>query len=128
MSMPEDFLVQYVRNENKVPIACMVGLRTYFEPEKPEIRIGVSICNKRDEFSKAVAFKTAYDRCIMNRNSIFNFEEGRPLFKRLRTTIKALPAFKKRCEKYFKDDATIVGYDEILVQRAMDQHFVESEI
>lgn len=53
-------LVQYIRNEQNQPIGVVVALVV-----ENEVRLGVSVCNKKDKFNKKLAVEIAVGRATV---------------------------------------------------------------
>jgi len=57
-------LIKYVYDysgKNRRPVACVVGYK-----DNDEVRIGISVCNPKDNFVKRIARDIAYGRALAN--------------------------------------------------------------
>jgi len=95
-------LVQYLRDENRVPIGCIVA-----DVYDNMIFYGVSYCNtKKDKFKKSIGRKIAYDRMYKNMEMFFSGGSKKITFNpvaRERTQAQEF-RFLNRCTKYFRTD------------------------
>lgn len=88
--IPEKSVIQYVRNKKRRPMGVLVALKDSNSPEG--FRIGYSLCNKKDRFSKHMGLVVAIGRA-----DVAVTEYGLP-----RDIAGLLPEFKARCRKYYK--------------------------
>ena len=87
----EKTIVEYVRDENRNPRACLVGKWT-----GSSVRVGVSICHAGvDKFDKSLGRKIAEGRCDSGRSS------GSTSFV-LHSVGREIDTFADRCRKYFQ--------------------------
>lgn len=86
VDIPKYSVIQYVRNNKRVPYGVVVAVKTAYG-----YRVGYSLCNKRDKFNKRVALDVALGRTKTNL-------VGEPPhdIKRM------IPSFLERCDKYYK--------------------------
>ena len=99
-------LVQYLRDENRAPIGCIVA-----DVFDNMIFYGVSYCNtKKDKFKKSIGRKIAYDRMHKNMEMFFCPDTSTKLTfnptLRERTQEQEF-RFLDRCTRYFRTDNII---------------------
>jgi hypothetical protein len=90
--VPKHSVVQYVRNNKRIPYGVVVGVKT---PEG--FALGYSLCNKKDRFNKKMALKIAIGRASYNGCKSASVAEQEPHDIR-----KIMPTFFERCKKYYK--------------------------
>lgn len=89
--IPKHTIIQYIRYNNGDPRGVLVAVK--FENN---FRIGYSLCNKKDRFSKDMALKIALGRAYTgNPNCVIPLGTPHPINK-------ALGEFASRCKKYYK--------------------------
>ena len=59
-------LVKHVRDEFGMPFATLVAVK-----EDGEVRVGMSICNEKDSFSKQIGRDIARERAVLGRRKVF---------------------------------------------------------
>lgn len=91
IDIPQYTLITYSRDKKRVPTGVLVAIKL---GDNGEFNIGYAQCCKNDRFNKKMGLKIAIGRAeIENYNSWDNAP---------RNILKMLPAFIKRCEKYYK--------------------------
>lgn len=88
INIPQHTVIQYVRDRHNIPRGVIIAIKT-----DDGYRLGYSLCNKNDQFSKYMALKIAIGRAEMNSDDISVLP--RPI-------AKMMPAFIVRCDKYYK--------------------------
>lgn len=91
--IPKHTIIQYIRYNNGDPRGVLVAVK--FENN---FRIGYSLCNKKDRFSKNMALKIALGRAYTGNPNCDVGGSGvipHPIDK-------ALGEFASRCKKYYK--------------------------
>lgn len=88
--VPKHSVVQYVRNNKRIPYGVVVGVKT---PEG--FALGYSLCNKKDRFNKKMALKIALGRATYSSCKP-------PVGVEPHDIRKMMPAFFERCKKYYK--------------------------
>jgi len=92
IEIPKYTIISYVRDGKGRPRGAIVAVRG----ENGEgFRVGYSLCNKIDRFSKSMAVKIALGRAAAGRPP---GSEGEPLPHLIRRNI---PAFLERCARYY---------------------------
>lgn len=94
--IPKHTVIQYVRDKNGNPRGVLVAVKNgnYCGPQS--FKVGYSLCNKKDSFSKNMALKIALGRAV----SVDHCYPGVVCYPR--EVQKMLPAFFERCKRYYK--------------------------
>jgi hypothetical protein len=96
MNIPQYALVTYYRNKKGEPIGIIVSKK---RGNNGDFTIGYSQCRKSDKFSRKMGLKIAFGRC---ETGSFGGVDAMP-----RNLRKMLPNFVKRCERYYKQEASV---------------------
>lgn len=88
VSIPRHTVIQYLRNKKGVPYGVLVAVKN---PDS-RYRVGYSVCNRKDRFSKQRALEIAIGRA----------EVCSDLGPTPHDVAKNLGNFKDRCDKYYK--------------------------
>lgn len=89
-NIPKHTVIQYVRDKNGDPRGVLVAVKL---PNPIGYRIGYSLCNKKDRFSKDMALKIAIGRASDLDGTYSSIPNP---------VAKMIPAFTDRCKKYYK--------------------------
>lgn len=92
VEIPKHTIISYVRDNKGRPQGALIAVR---EENGKGYRVGYSLCNKLDRFSKAMAVKIALGRAAAGRPPS---SEKEPLPHLIRRNI---PAFIERCARYY---------------------------
>jgi hypothetical protein len=87
-------LVKYLRNSDRTPFACIVGVLGDFDG----VRVGWSECHPRDHFNKMRAREIAYNRAINGWNS-------KPACEELINN--EMQVMKSRAEHYYNNEKPV---------------------
>lgn len=100
-TIPKHTVIQYVRDKKGVPYGVVVAVKV-----EDSYRLGYSLCNKKDRFSKDMALKIALGRAEMSGDSDFAFSTCGGFMgeatKVPHPVRKMIPAFTDRCKKYYR--------------------------
>lgn len=89
--IPKHTVIQYIRNSKRVPYGVLVAIKD----RKMRFSSSWSLCNKKDRFNKKIALQIAIGRAINGGGSVAR----QPMPHDIQ---RMLPAFEKRCNKYYK--------------------------
>ena len=85
-------LVEYLRNENKVPRGVVVAVGPN--------AIGYAMCHKKDVFNRKLGLAIAYDRALALSADEFNHRFG--TMKRLAPLQSVVDSVRERAQAYYK--------------------------
>jgi hypothetical protein len=85
--IPKHTVIQYIRYKNGNPRGVLVAVKIH-----SGFACGYSLCNKKDRFNKNMALKIA-----LGRADVIDIQSDIPPHE----VRKMMPAFLKRCEKYY---------------------------
>lgn len=89
-TIPKHTVIQYVRDKKGVPYGVVVAVKV-----DDGYRLGYSLCNKKDRFSKDMALKIALGRALWSLDPFGMNDIPHPVKK-------MLPTFSNRCKKYYR--------------------------
>jgi hypothetical protein len=89
MNIPKYTVIQYIRDNNRVPHGVLVAVKN---PDG--YNVGYSLCSKLDRFEKRMALNIAIGRANLNGS---NATDKLPY-----AISKMMPTFIERCQKYYK--------------------------
>jgi hypothetical protein len=92
--IPKYTLISYSRDKKRNPTGVLVAIKT---GNNGEFNLGYAQCCKDDRFNKKMGIKIAIGRAEISNFNDWFFSHKVPF-----TIRKMLPAFIKRCEKYYK--------------------------
>lgn len=93
--IPKYTVIQYVRDKNGSPRGVLVAVKNGDYVGVQGFKIGYSLCNKKDRFSK----KMALDIAIGRAEESDNFDLRKPYPREVENMF--VPFFE-RCKKYYK--------------------------
>lgn len=98
MVIPKHTVIQYVRNKKGVPRGVLVAVKNGNFVGHQGFKIGYSLCNKKDRFSKKMALDIAIGRAIGSDLMVQRVKAGGWPHE----VSKMYDAFMDRCIKYYK--------------------------
>lgn len=90
VEIPKFTIISYIRDRKRRPLGALVAIK---DASGRGFRIGYSLCNKQDRFSRSTAVKIALDRA----NGQSDEQTNPPHIVR-----RSIPSFMERCSRYYE--------------------------